>query len=248
MLQRCSEGFRLHSVLFHGLKEDGLPPLTVRQDAPKVFFPSAPSGNISSRQPPDQNMTLDVQQQLSGAKLCAKQHHRWALPPFSMWYVSRWEWDKLYHTTETLSGFAHTRALACYTFTDEKVTRSRASGTEACRENRSLVMIKKTSLCMRSTDVIFKYIYKYLNFYLLPVTADCPKSCLRKQRLHTVTLEVKIYFEIFPLFRHFSSQQSRNSRWIESTSSRKGKVDTNNPADSIHSCARHKKNLSLLKA
>lgn len=31
----------------------GLPPLTARQDAPKVFFPPAPSGNISSRQPPD---------------------------------------------------------------------------------------------------------------------------------------------------------------------------------------------------
>lgn len=38
---------------FCGLKEDDLPLLPVRQDAHKVFFLSAPSGNISSRQPPD---------------------------------------------------------------------------------------------------------------------------------------------------------------------------------------------------
>lgn len=51
MQRRAAKNFL--DAAFCGLKEDGLSPLTVRQDAPKVFFPSAPSGNISSRQRPD---------------------------------------------------------------------------------------------------------------------------------------------------------------------------------------------------
>lgn len=48
MLWRISPTLR-----FHGLKEDSSP-LHARQDAlPRFSFPSAPWGNISSRQPPD---------------------------------------------------------------------------------------------------------------------------------------------------------------------------------------------------